>query len=348
MEPHNDLAGRVLPAQGYLPSADLEREIRRALDLEKEARSKNTRRAYEADWADFEVYCAQHRFPTLPATDRVVQLYINFCGDIRGFKLSTIERRMAAIATKHHDEGHTSPTDSVVVKLAWKALKNAYKKRKKKPKRAIVVDEVAQLVKALVPLEIDADVDARTRKRLEVANLRILRDRALLLVGFAGAFRRSELVAITHENVYFDPQGFRIRLEFSKTNQDGDDPEYVAVVKGHGETCPVQALKSWLEAAAITAGPIFRNIDRHGNLGASLSDKAVALIVKQHALLAGLDPAAVAAHSLRSGFVTTAERKRIHRKLTMQQTRHETEKMITVYSQGIGLYDDNATADIGL
>jgi integrase len=173
-----------------------------------------------------------------------------------------------------------------------------------------------------------------------------VRDRALLLVGFAGALRRSELVALDVADVSFEKQGVVLALRRSKTNQEGND-ERIAIPYGSDyTTCPVRALQTWLEL--VDDGPLFRSIDRHGNVGGRLSDHSVALVVKKLANVAGLDADKVAGHSLRSGFATSAARAGKSEAAIMRQTRHKSVTVARRYIRQGTKWDDHAGHGIGL
>jgi integrase len=176
-----------------------------------------------------------------------------------------------------------------------------------------------------------------------------IRDRALLLIGFAGAFRRSELTSLDVADLDFIGNGMTIRLRRSKTDQEGRG-ETVGIPWGaNRETCPVLALQAWLDTAAITTGPIFRPIDRHGNIRPQrLSDRAVALIVKRHAEAAGLDAAKYSGHSLRAGLATSAAMGGASERAIMRQTRHRSLPMVRRYIREGDLFRENAAAQVGL
>jgi len=176
-----------------------------------------------------------------------------------------------------------------------------------------------------------------------------LRDRALLLVGFAAALRRSKLVGLDVEDLGFEQAGMVLTLRRSKTDQEGQG-QTVAIPYGrHDSTCPVLAVKVWLDASGITAGPVFRAVDRHGNIAAArLSDRAVANIVKRAAAAAGLDPADYAGHSLRSGMATAAARAGASERAIMDQTRHRSVAMVRRYIRRGQLFADNAAGRLGL
>jgi site-specific recombinase XerD len=203
------------------------------------------------------------------------------CEAEKGIRPSTVGRRVAAIRYAHRFAGHPTPTDDERVKATVRGIRRALgtAKRKKTP----------------------ATAERITAMALGTGDgLKGMRDRALLLLGFAGAFRRSELVALNCEDLEESETGFKITIRRSKTDQEGEGAT-IAVVRG-AVACPVEALKAWLSAAAITTGPLFRRVHKGGKVGARLTDQSVADIVKVHANRVGLDPKLFSGHSLRSGF----------------------------------------------
>jgi integrase len=176
-----------------------------------------------------------------------------------------------------------------------------------------------------------------------------IRDRALLLIGFAGAFRRSELVGLNTGDLEFATEGLVITLRRSKGDQEGQGRKLAIPHGTSASTCPVRALKSWLEAASITEGPVFRSVNRHGQVQPRrLSGYAVALVVKRYADVAGLDPARYAGHSLRSGLATSAAIAGASERSIMNQTGHRSTAMVRRYIRDGNLFRDNAAGRLGL
>jgi integrase len=176
-----------------------------------------------------------------------------------------------------------------------------------------------------------------------------LRDRALLLVGFAGAFRRSELVGLDVEDVAFTSNGLVILLRRSKSDQEGVGHKKGLPYGSSPATCPVRALRAWLDASGVAEGPIFRGVDRHGNIKASrLSPRTVALVVKRVAEAAGLDPTEFAGHSLRAGLATSAAAAGVSERIIMQQTGHRSVQMVRRYIREGSLFRENAAGKVGL
>jgi integrase len=271
---------------------------------------------------------SHHRLAALPAAAETVALYLAELGGQR--KAATIARRLAAIAEAHKAAGHPSPTADAAVKTVWTGIRRTH--------------GTAQAGKAPV---VTADV------RAMVATLpdRLIghRDRAVLLLGFAGAFRRSELVGLDVADVAATRDGLVVALRRSKTDQEGAGAAVGIPYGSNPATCPVRALARWLEVSAIAAGPLFRPVDRHGHLGAGrLSDRAVALVVKRAVAAAGLDPAKYAGHSLRAGLATAAAAAGVPERAIAQQTRHRSLEVLRRYIRAGSLFSENAAAAVGL
>jgi integrase len=176
-----------------------------------------------------------------------------------------------------------------------------------------------------------------------------IRDRALLLAGFAGAFRRSELVGLNREDIDFTADGLVVTLRKSKTDQDGQGRKVGLPYGSNPDTCPVRSLRAWLDASGIAAGPLFRRVNRHGQLLAQrMSGAAVALVVKRHAAAAGLDAAKYSGHSLRAGLATSAAIAGASDRSIMAQTGHRSVNMVRRYVRDASLFRENAAAVVGM
>lgn len=306
----------------------------RARSFIDEATSPNTRRAYRADWQDFTTWCEHHHETPLPASPETVTRYIADLAE--ALKVSTIERRLTSIAVAHRFAKVASPTRSVEVTTAMKGIRRS----KAKAGETVTQKEAAvtAIIRAMVRDLTDAPAD--------------LRDRALLLLGFAGAFRRSELVALNVRDVKFSREGLVVTVRMSKTDQEGAGQEKGIPYGSNPMTCPVRALEDWLEHAHIKDAPdapIFRPITRHGKIrDRRLTDRSVALIVKGAALRAGLDADHFAGHSLRSGLATAAARAGVSERAIMNQTGHKSVTVARRYIRRGSLFNDNAAAQVGL
>ncbi len=299
-----------------------------ARDYAQSAKAPNTRRAYRADWADFTAWCRAHDRAPLPALPETVALYLAALAGHR--KTSTLTRRLSAISQAHQVAGHPSPTKDQSVRAVAAGIRRA-KGTAQQGKTAAVTADVRLMVGALP------------------ATLMGRRDRALLLLGFAGAFRRSELVALDVADVVERPEGLAVTIRRSKTDQEGAGRTVGIPYGAHYESCPVRALRAWLAAASITSGPLFQAIDRHGNLlPGRLSPQGVARAVKRAAVAAGLNPTTYAGHSLRAGLATAAAEAGVSERAIMAQTGHKSLPMVRKYIRGGSLFRENAAAEVGL
>jgi site-specific recombinase XerD len=294
----------------------------------RQAKAPNTVRAYRSDWEQFTSWCQAQGLAALPATPETLAAYL--AHEAATHPVSTLQRRLSAISQAHQAAGRESPARSEVVRLTMKGIRRA--KGTAPTQKAPAVTQDVQAMVATLP-----------------DNLLGLRDRALLLIGFAGAFRRSELVSLDVEDVEECAEGLRVTLRRSKTDQEGAG-EVKGIPYGRKlETCPVRALRAWLEAAGITAGPIFRSVNRHGQVQPGrLSDKAVALVVKRAAEAAGLDASRYAGHSLRAGLATSAAAAGVQERDIMRQTGHRSVTMVRRYIREGELFRANAAAAVGL
>lgn len=289
--------------------------VRAYLEAEK---SDNTRRAYKSDWVDFTAWCDHAGEISLPATPASVARYLAELAD-GGFKRSTIQRRVSAIAAGHKAAGFEPPTNFEGVKAVMRGIRRRIGKRQRR-----VAPATAPIIANL----------------LYPDGLAGLRDRALVLIGFAGAFRRSELVAFDVEDISRRPRGIVLRLNRSKTDQEAEGSE-IPIPNGK-ELKPVAALDAWLSAADISSGPIFRKIDRHGHILGRLCDRSVARIVQKVFRAAGIEASDFSGHSLRAGFVTTALDNKVDPLKIMKQSRHAKIDTLKIYDRRDNDIDDHA------
>ena len=317
-----------------LPPAFQEALSVRAAELREKSKAANTRRAYGSDWKQFTAWCLMGGAVSLPARPATVEAYVTaltIAETPRGRKYAvpTIARRLAAIAHFHRQAGLADPTQDESVKVVMEGIRRDQAGRATAAKGAVLTKHL------------------RKGLRTEPKKPADHRNRALLLVGFAGAFRRSELVGIDVEHLTFsDEGGMRVMLPKSKTNQHGE-PEYVWISPG-GAHCPVKALRAWLEVAGISSGPVFRQVDRHGNVKARISCDLVPHIVKRFAKSAGLDPAQFAGHSLRAGHVTEAFLNETPAHLIQRQGRWRSIETVMRYNREIDAQRHNSSGHLGL
>jgi len=304
------------------PSLDQVREYIRA------SKAQNTLRGYQSDWRGFCQWCEAHGLCPLPALPETVAAFIAECAS--ALKVGSIQRRLNAIAEAHKALGLESPTHSPIVTNTMKGIRRT-KGAAPAQKAAALTDDIRAMV----------DVTD--------AGLIGLRDRALILVGFAGAFRRSELVGLSVEDCSFGNDGLTVTLRRSKTDQTGAGRKIGIPYGSNPETCPVRSLQAWMEQAGLTAGPMFRSISRHGQIrSGGLSGGDVARVVKKLALRAGLDPAKYAGHSLRAGHATSAAIAGASERSIMNQTGHRSVQMVRRYIRDGNLFRENSAGKLGL
>jgi site-specific recombinase XerD len=296
-------------------------EIEAARTFAMAEKSDATRRAYRSDFDIFVAWCSARGVDSLPASPETVQVFLASQA-IGKAKASTLNRRVAAIRYAHVLAGFEPPTNSELVKAELRGIRRTIGAAPEQ-KDAATADRVVAMV-ALTP-------DTLAGKR----------DRALLLLGFAGACRLSEVVALTVADLIEAPGGMRVVIRRSKTDQEGTGQE-IAIPAG-GKLRAVEAVKAWLAAAGITEGPVFRSVNRGGRvLPDALTDRSVALIVKAYAERAGLDPTAYAGHSLRAGFLTSAAEAGANVFKMMEVSRHKSVDTLRGYVRRADLFKDHA------
>ncbi|MBC8162374.1 MAG: tyrosine-type recombinase/integrase [Roseiflexaceae bacterium] len=321
-------AGQLVPADPA-DRAELQRTTAAAQAYIAESLAPNTIKAYQSDWADFTAWCAKHQREPLPAIPHTVILYLSHLAQL-GRKPSTIERRCASIKQAHRFAHHPSPTDTVEVEQALRGIRRSLK---------VAPTQKAAAVTEIVRAMIEALPDKPSS----------LRDKALLLIGFVGAFRRSELVSLDVRDITFTNDGLAINLRQSKTDQEGAGYLKGLPYGSNPDTCPVRTLHAWLDAGHITEGPIFRSFSRRGVLQAKrLEDGEVARIIKRAARAAGLDAQQFSGHSLRAGFVTAAAAAGEPEYRIMEQTGHTSSATVRRYMRRGNLFRNNSASKIGL
>jgi site-specific recombinase XerD len=311
-------------SSGAAISAALAPDLTRAAELAREEKAESTRRAYRSDFRIFEAWCQDRGMSSLPAAAETVAAFL--AHDVEaGSRPSTLGRRVSAIRYAHKLAGHPAPTDDERVKATMRGIRRTVgtAPRKKTPATA----------ERIVSMAIATGIDMKG-----------LRDRAVLLMGFAGAFRRSELVALNVEDLEESELGFKVVIRRSKTDQEGAG-QTIAITRG-SVACPVAALKAWLAAAGITAGPIFRSVKKGGAIRGRLPAQSVADIVKTYAERVGLDPALFAGHSMRSGFLTSAAKRGASIFKMMDQSRHRSVETLRGYVRDAEIFKEHAGAGL--
>lgn len=295
-----------------LPSASVSTYLQAAL-------AANTKKAYLSDIKHF-----MHWGGTIPATAESVAEYLaSFATQL---SVATLNRRAVAIGSAHTLRQLKSPTDSALVKATLQGIRRVNGSAQRQVLPAMKHD-IQAMVKGM-------------------RGIKGMRDKALLLTGFAGAFRRSELVALKVTDIQFLEEGAIIRVQRSKTDQQGHGRS-IAIPYAKGRLCPVTAIQAWLKQAEIMDGYLFRRVDRHGNvMEAGITGQTVAMVVKARALEAGLDAAQYSGHSLRAGLATSAAKAGVASWKIRQQTGHRSDAMLNRYIRDSQLFIDNANSRI--
>jgi site-specific recombinase XerD len=304
-------------------STELAPEAASARRYARAGKAPSTILAYRADYGDFSAWCTERGLAAMPASTETVILYISAMADA-GLSVSTLGRRIAAIGYSHKLGRQANPCTGDDLREVLSGIRRTLGTA---PKRKAAA--TAERVRAML--------DACPHTTIGI------RDRALLALGFAGAFRRSELVALLVEDLVEVPDGFRILIRKSKTDQTGEGQEIV-IPRGH-KIRPVAAVQAYLEAAQISSGLLFRAVRYGGQVtAAGLRGADVARIVKKAATRAGLDAAELSGHSLRAGFATSAAETGASVLKIMETTRHKSVDVLAAYVRRVDLFKDHAGA----
>jgi site-specific recombinase XerD len=319
----------VSPAQGRAV-ARLEDLARRARAFMDAAKAENSRRAYRSDWRHFEEWCRNHGLVSLPATPETVALYLTALA--ADHKPASLQRKLTSITKAHQAAEFSTPASiqNAVVSETLKGIRRSLGTAQPGKEPLLTADIVKML---------DALDDA----------LLGCRDRALLLLGFAGGFRRSELVNLDVEDITETADGLVVRVRRSKTDPEAKGATVALPYGSTAATCPVRSYRAWITAAGMEAGPAFRSVDRHGRVSRGrMNAGSVARLIKRAADAAGLEPASYAGHSLRAGFATQAFLNGAAEVSIMRQTRHKSLNTLRKYIRDRSLFRDNPAAKLGL
>jgi len=293
------------------------------------ASSENTRRAYKGDWAAFMAWCEVAGRTPLPAEPETLADYLASMAD-GGYAAASINRRASAIARAHRLAGFETPLRGVAAETMSGI------------RRTLGVAPTRQAAPVTV-------TDLRAMIAELPSDIRGIRDQALLLVGFAGALRRSELVGLDVADILETDAGTLLTLRRSKTDQEGEGRQVAIPYGSRRQSCPVRSLRYWLELSDISGGAIFRPIDKGGNVAMSrLSDRSVALIIQRAAKRAGLDQAVFSGHSLRAGLATAAAAAGVSEADIARTTGHRSIAVLRGYVRTATLFQRNAAASVGL
>ncbi|MFQ5466656.1 MAG: tyrosine-type recombinase/integrase [Kiloniellaceae bacterium] len=301
-------------------------ELRDVAAYVAESLAPATRKAYRSALRAFAAWCEAEDLEALPATPETVARFL--AAQAGRYRVATLEQRLAAIRWAHETQGLDSPTAAKGVRSTMRGIRRALGVAPQR-KAPATVDRLAAMT-----------------SHADTSTLKGLRDRALLLFGFASALRRSELVALTVADLELTERGLLVTLRRSKSDQAGHGHTRAVPLGRSPELCPVRALGAWLEAAGIAEGPVFRSVDRHGKTGERLQPRAVGEVVKLYARRAGLEASSFGGHSLRAGFVTSAAEKGARAERIADHTGHRSLGMIRVYTRRADAFADHAGAKL--
>jgi len=292
----------------------------------KSSKANNTIRAYKSDFNDFELFCAQNRFKSLPSVPKIVSLYLTHLST-KEVKMSTLKRRLVSIGVIHKLKGHYLDTKhpSIIENIMGIKRRKGSVQKGKKP---LLISDLKKLINV---------IDKNSHEEI----MR-LRDRSIILIGFSGGFRRNEIVSLDFDDLDFVSEGLKINLKKSKTDQFGE-----GLVKGlpyfdNSLYCPVLSIKKWIEISNIESGPLFRRFSKGSKLSNNrLTDQTVALLIKKYLKLAGIESKNYSGHSLRSGFATSAAEAGAEERNIMAMTGHKSAEMVRRYIKEANLFKNN-------
>ena len=318
---------RIKPKLKYEISNDLKNlEKETILNLEH-SKAPNTIRAYQSDFKDFSLFCAKNGFRSLPTDPKIVSLYLTYLST-KEAKMSTLKRRLVSIGVIHKIKGQYLDTKhpSIIENIM------GIKRRKgsiQKGKKPILISSLKLIINV-----IDKEIKEEIKR---------LRDRTIILIGFSGGFRRNEIVSLDYDDLDFVPEGLKINIKRSKTDQFGEGSTKALPYFDSSQYCPVVSLKKWIEITKISTGPVFRRFIKGSKLSENrLTDQTVALLIKEYLQLAGIDSKNYSGHSLRSGFATTAAESGAEERSIMAMTGHKSAEMVRRYIKEANLFKNNA------
>jgi len=291
------------------------------------SKANNTVRAYKSDFNDFGIFCTQNGFKSLPSEPKIVSLYLTNLST-KNAKMSTLKRRLVSIGVIHKLKGYYLDTKHPAI------IENimGIKRRKgsiQKAKKPILINSLKIIINA---------IDHQNKQEIKK-----FRDRSIILIGFSGGFRRNEIVSLDYDDLDFVPEGLKINIKRSKTDQFGEGFTKALPYFDSSQYCPVISLKKWLEISKITSGPVFRRFVKGSKLSENrLTDQTVALIIKKYLNLVGIDSKHYSGHSLRSGFATSAAESGAEERNIMAMTGHKSTEMVRRYIKEANLFKNNA------
>jgi len=292
----------------------------------KNSKANNTLRAYKSDFKDFGAFCVKHGFKSLPSEPKIVSIYLTHLS--KDSKISTLRRRLVSISMVHKLKGHYLDTKHPIIienLMGIKRVKGSIQKGKK----PILINHLKSIINVI--------------NQQNISEIKKARDKSIMLIGFGGGFRRTELISIDNEDLEFVPEGLKIIIKRSKTDQFGEGMTKGLPYFDNPEYCPVRNLNKWLEISKIKKGPIFRRFAK-GSLVTNkrLTDQTVVLLIKKYLNLAGIDNSNYSGHSLRSGFATAAAESGADERSIMAMTGHKTTQMVRRYIKEANIFKNNA------
>jgi site-specific recombinase XerD len=297
----------------------------------KSSKANNTVRAYKSDFKDFALFCAKNAFKNLPTEPKVVSLYLTYLST-KEAKMSTLKRRLVSIGVIHKLKGHYLDTKhpSIIENIMGIKRRKGSIQKSKKP---LLINNLKKIINAIDNGKKD--------------NIKKLRDRTIILIGFSGGFRRNEIVSLDCDDLDFVPEGLKINIKRSKTDQFGEGSVKALPYFNKSQYCPVVSLKKWMDLTSITSGPVFRRFIKGSKLSENrLTNQTVALLIKEYLNLAGIDSTNYSGHSLRSGFATSAAESGAEERSIMNMTGHKSTEMVRRYIKEANLFKNNPLSKI--
>jgi len=293
----------------------------------KSSKANNTVRAYKSDFNDFGLFCAQNGFQSLPSEPKIVSLYLTHLST-RDIKMSTLKRRLVSIGVIHKLKGHYLDTKHPIIIENMMGIKRR-KGSVQKGKKPLLINNLKLIINV---------IDEYNNE-----DIKKFRDRSIILIGFSGGFRRTEIVSLDYDDLDFVTEGLKINLKRSKTDQFGEGSVKGLPYFDNALYCPVLSLKNWIEISNINSGPLFRRFSKGSKLSNNrLTDQTVALLIKKYLKLANIDSKNYSGHSLRSGFATTAAESGAEERSIMAMTGHKSTEMVRRYIKEANLFKNNA------
>ena len=291
------------------------------------SKANNTVRAYKSDFKDFGIFCAKNGFKSLPSEPKIVSLYLTHLST-KDAKISTLKRRLVSIGVIHKLKGHYLDTKHPAIIENIMGIKRR-KGNNQKGKKPILINDLKKIINV---------IDQQSKEEIKK-----LRDRSIILIGFSGGFRRSELVNIDYDDIEFVSEGVKIFIKRSKTDQFGEGSVKALPYFDNSQYCPVASLQKLINISKINSGPLFRRFLKGLKLSEKrLTDQTVALLIKEYLELAGIDSKNYSGHSLRSGFATSAAESGAEERSIMAMTGHKTTQMVRRYIKEANLFKNNA------